>query len=161
MLGHITRAHTHCSALLCFESCILLHNSDSILIQVRTLCIFLKPFRGGLAGVFWITVLLQNPSALQQQMDRHSPSGFFSRLHNSGFHSPQQASDVLKQHVTATDHRTTTTNTTILYWWYDVTFLNCCIIYRAVFVSSPLGIFPKVLEITLGVDVGSFDLFDE
>ena len=45
-------------------------------IQVRTLTrplqslhlVFLKAFRGGLAGVFWIIFLLQNPSVLQLEV---------------------------------------------------------------------------------------------
>ncbi|KAK3537702.1 hypothetical protein QTP70_017833 [Hemibagrus guttatus] len=45
-------------------------------IEVRTLTrplqslhfVFLQPFRGGLAGVFWIIVLLQNPSSLQLEV---------------------------------------------------------------------------------------------
>ncbi len=45
-------------------------------IQVRTLTrplqslhfVFLQPFRGGFAGVFWIIVLLRNPSSLQLEV---------------------------------------------------------------------------------------------
>uniref|UniRef100_A0A8C1C4I6 Protein kinase, AMP-activated, gamma 2 non-catalytic subunit b n=2 Tax=Cyprininae TaxID=2743694 RepID=A0A8C1C4I6_CYPCA len=50
-------------------------------IQIRTLTrplqslhfVFLQPFRGGLAGVFWIIVLLQNPSSLQLEVTNRWP----------------------------------------------------------------------------------------
>lgn len=50
-------------------------------IQVRTLIrplqrlhfTLLKPFRGGIAGVFWVTVLLQNLSALQLEVTNRWP----------------------------------------------------------------------------------------
>ncbi len=73
-------------------------------IQVRTLTrplqslhfVFLQPFRGGFAGVFWIIVLLQNPSSLQleghEQMAGHCPSGFFGRQQNSWFHYHSKSS---------------------------------------------------------------------
>ncbi len=42
--------------------------------------VFLEPFRGGLAGVFGIIVLLHNPSVLELDVHKltagHSPSGF-------------------------------------------------------------------------------------
>ncbi len=50
-------------------------------IQVRTLTrplqslhfVFLQPFRGGFAGVFWIIVLLQNTSSLQLEVTNRWP----------------------------------------------------------------------------------------
>ena len=35
--------------------------------------VFLQPFRGGLAGVFWIIALLQNPSSLQLEVMNRWP----------------------------------------------------------------------------------------
>ncbi len=55
-------------------------------IQVRTLTrplqslhfVFLQPFRGGFAGVFWIIVLLQNPSSLQLEVTNRWPVPFIT-----------------------------------------------------------------------------------
>ncbi len=78
-------------------------------IQVRTLTrplqslhfVFLQPFRGGFAGVFWIIVLLQKTKFASawghEQMAGHCPSGFFGRQQNSWFHLSQQVFQVLKQ----------------------------------------------------------------
>ncbi len=78
-------------------------------IQVRTLTrplqslhfVFLQPFRGGFAGVFWIIVLLQNPSSLQLEVMNRWPDivlqDFFGRQQNSWFHLSQQVFQVLKQ----------------------------------------------------------------
>lgn len=68
-------------------------------IQVKTLTrplqslhfVFLKPFRSGLAGVFWIVVLLQNP--LQLEVTNRWPDIVLqdflvgSRIHDSIYHS--------------------------------------------------------------------------
>ncbi len=78
-------------------------------IQVRTLTrplqsfhfVFLQSFRGGFAGVFWIIVLLQNPSSLQLEVTNRWPDivlqDFFGRQQNSWFHLSQQVFQVLKQ----------------------------------------------------------------
>ncbi|KAI3365019.1 hypothetical protein L3Q82_010070, partial [Scortum barcoo] len=57
------------------------------------------PFRGGLAGVFWIIVLLQNPSSFQLEIDGWTFSFriFGGRQQNSWFHLSQQVFQVLKQ----------------------------------------------------------------
>ncbi len=104
-------------------------------IQVRTLTrplqslhfVFLQPFRGGFAGVFWIIVLLQNPSSLQLEVTNRWPDIVLqdflvdSRIHGSIYHSKSSRSWSSK---TAPDHHTTTT---IFYCWYDVLFLKCCV----------------------------------
>ncbi len=106
-------------------------------IQVRTLTrplqslhfVFLQPFRGGFAGVFWIIVLLQNPSSLQLEVTNRWPDIVLqdflvdSRIHGSIYHSKSSRSWSSK---TAPDHHTTTT---IFYCWYDVLFLKCCYFY--------------------------------
>ncbi len=79
-------------------------HSISMGIQVRTLTrplqslhfVFLQPFIGGFAGVFWIIVLLQNPVrfSLRSQADGRT---FFGRHQNSWFHLSQQVFQVLKQ----------------------------------------------------------------
>ncbi len=75
-------------------------------IQVRTLTrpllrlhfVFLKPFRGGFAGVFWIIVLLQNPSSLQLEVTNRWPDIvlqdflLYSRIHGSIYHSKSSRS---------------------------------------------------------------------
>ncbi len=104
-------------------------------IQVRTLTrplqslhfVFLQPFRGGFAGVFWIIVLLQNSSSLQLEVTNRWPT-FFRILvdsMNSWFHLSQQVFQVLSS-KTAPDHHTITT---IFYCWYDVHFLKCCVTF--------------------------------
>ncbi len=75
-------------------------------IQVRTLTrplqslhfVFLQPFRGGFAGVFWIIVLLQNPSSLQLEVTNRWPDIVLqdflvdSRIHGSIYHSKSSRS---------------------------------------------------------------------
>ncbi len=106
-------------------------------IQVRTLTrplqslhfVFLEPFRGGFAGVFWIIVLLQNPSSLQLEVTNRWADIVLqdflvdSRIHGSIYHSKSSRSWSSK---TAPDHHTTTT---IFYCWYDVLFLKCCVTF--------------------------------
>ena len=125
-------------------------------IQVRTLTrplkslpfVFLQPFRGGLAGVFWIIVLLQNPSSL------HWPDillqDFFGRQQNSWNQLPQQVFQVLKQQNSLRPSHYH--HHILLLVWCCVTFMpdvightsskkfNFCLI-------SPQSIFPKVLGI--------------
>ncbi len=134
-------------------------------IQVRTLTrplqslhfVFLQPFRGGFAGVFWIIVLLQNPSSLQLEVTNRWPDNVLqdflvdSRIHGSIYHSKSSRSWSSK---TAPDHHTTTT---IFYCWYDVLFLKCCVTFTPdemghtpskkfnFCLVSPQSIFPKVL----------------
>ncbi len=105
-------------------------------IQVRTLTrplqslhfVFLQPFRGGFAGVFWIIVLLQNPSSLQLEVTNRWPDIVLqdflvdSRIHGSIYHSKSSRSWSSK---TAPDHHTTTT----FHCWYDVLFLKCCVTF--------------------------------
>ncbi len=136
-------------------------------IQVRTLTrplqslhfVFLQPFRGGFAGVFWIIVLLQNPSSLQLEVTNRWPDIVLqdflvdSRIHGSIYHSKSSRSWISK---TAPDHHTTTT---IFYRWYDVLFLKCCVTFTPDVMGhtpskkfnfclvSPQSIFPKVLGI--------------
>ncbi len=136
-------------------------------IQVRTLTrplqslhfVFLLPFRGGFAGVFWIIVLLQNPSSLQLEVTNRWPDIVLqvflvdSRIHGSIYHSKSSRSWSSK---TAPDHHTTTT---IFYCWYDVLFLKCCVTFTPDVMGhtpskkfnfclvSPQSIFPKVLGI--------------
>jgi len=106
-------------------------------IRVRTLTrplqslhfVFLQPFRGGLAGVFRIIVLLQNPSLFQLEVRNRWPDILLqdflvdSRIHGSIAHSKSSRSWSSK---TAPDHHTTTT---IFYCWYDVLFLKCGVIF--------------------------------
>ncbi len=106
-------------------------------IQVRTLTrplqslhfVFLQPFRGGFAGVFWIIVLLQNPSSLQLEVTNRWPDIVLqdflvdSRIHGSIYHSKSSRSWSSK---TDPDHHTTTT---IFYCWSDVLFLKCCVTF--------------------------------
>ncbi len=136
-------------------------------IQVRTLnrplqslhFVFLQPFRGGFAGVFWIIILLQNPSSLQLEVTNRWPDIVLqdflvdSRIHGSIYHSKSSRSWSSK---TAPDHYTTTT---IFYCWYDVLFLKCCVTFTPDVMGhtpskklnfclvSPQSIFPKVLGI--------------
>ncbi len=136
-------------------------------IQVRTLTrplqslhfVFLQPFRGGFAGVFWIIVLLQNPSSLQLEVTNRWPDivlqNFLvdSRIHGSIYHSKSSRSWSSK---TAPDHHATTN---IFYCWYDVLFLKCCVTFTPDVMGhtpskkfnfclvSPQSIFPKVLGI--------------
>ncbi len=136
-------------------------------IQVRTLTrplqslhfVFLQPFRGGFAGVFWIIVLLQNPSSLQLEVTNRWPDIVLqdflvdSRIHGSIYHRKSSRSWSSK---TAPDHHTTTT---IFYCWYDVLFLKCCVTFTPDVMGhtpskklnfcfvSPQSIFPKVLGI--------------
>lgn len=75
-------------------------------IQVRTLTkplqslhfVFPQSSRGGLAGVFWIIVLLQNPSLLQLEVTNrlagHSSLGVLGRQQNSWL---KQVFQVLEQ----------------------------------------------------------------
>ncbi|KAE8601208.1 hypothetical protein XENTR_v10013587 [Xenopus tropicalis] len=70
-------------------------------IQVRTLTrplqslhfVFLQPFRGGFAGVFWVIVLLQHPRSLQLELTNRWPDILLqnvlvdSRIHGSIYHS--------------------------------------------------------------------------
>ncbi len=77
-------------------------------IQVQTLTwplqnlnfVFLEPFRGGLAGVFGIIVLLHNPSALELEVTNWRPDillqDFLIRVQNSWFHQLWQVTQVLK-----------------------------------------------------------------
>ncbi len=95
-------------------------------IQVRTLTrplqslhfVFLQPFRGGFAGVFWIIVLLQNPNSLQLEVTNRWPDivhqDFLvdSRIHGSIYHSKSSRSWSSK---TAPDHHTTTTIFTFMH----------------------------------------------
>lgn len=104
-------------------------------IQVRTLTRplpnlhlgFFKPFWGGLAGVFWIIVLLQNPSALQ--VTNWWPDILLqdflveSRIHGSI--NPSKSSRSWSSKA-APDHHI---NTTIFDCWYDVLFLKCCVTF--------------------------------
>ncbi len=99
-------------------------------IQVRTLTrplqslhfVFLQPFRGGFAGVFWIIVLLQYTSSLQLEVTNRWPDIVLqdflvdSRIHGSIYRSKSSRSWSSK---TAPDHHTTST---IFYCWYDVSF---------------------------------------
>ncbi len=121
--------------------------------------VFLQPFRGGFAGVFWIIVLLQNPSSLQLAVTNRWPDIVLqdflvdSRIHGSIYHSKSSRSWSSK---TAPDHHTTTT---IFYCWYDVLFLKCCVTFTPdvmghtpskkfnFWLVSPQSIFPKVLGI--------------
>ncbi len=79
--------------------------------------------------VFWIIVLLQNPSSLQLGVTNRWPDIVLqdflvdSRIHGSIYHSKSSRSWSSK---TAPDHHTTTT---IFYCWYDVLFLKCCYFY--------------------------------
>lgn len=68
-------------------------------IQVRTLTRPLrKPFRGGLAGVFWIIVLLQIPSMLQLEVTNRWQDILLqevlvgSRIHGSSYHNKSSRS---------------------------------------------------------------------
>ncbi len=136
-------------------------------IQVRTLTrplqslhfVFLQPFRGGFAGVFWIIVLLQNPSSLQLEVTNRWPDIVLQdfliecRIHGSIYHSKSSRSWSCK---TDPDHHTTST---IFYCWYDVLFLKCCVTFTPDVMGhtpskkfnfclvSPQSIFPKVLGI--------------
>ena len=111
-------------------------------IQVRTLTrplqslhlVFLQPFSGGLAGVLWITVLLQNPRSLQLKVMNRWPDILLqdflvdSRIHGSIYciikSSRKQQNSPRPSH----------------YCCY-VLFLKCgCL-------DSPQSIFPKVLGI--------------
>ncbi len=106
-------------------------------IQLRTLTrllqslhlVFLQPFRGGFAGVFWIIVLLQNPSSLQLEVTNRGPDIVLqdflvgNRIHGFIYHSKSSRSWSSK---TAPDHHTTTT---IFYCRYDVLFLKCCVTF--------------------------------
>ena len=85
-------------------------------IQVRTLTrplqslhfVLLQPFRGGLAGVFWIIVLLQNPSSLQLEVTNRWLDILFqeflvdSRIHGSIYHSSLPGPEAAKQPQTIT-----------------------------------------------------------
>jgi len=116
-------------------------------IQVRTLTspfqslnfVFLQPFRGGLAGVFWIIVLLQNPSSLQLEVTNRWPDILLqdflvnSKIHGSIYHSKSSRSWSSK---TAPDHHTPTT---IFYCWYDVLFLK----YGVTFTPDVMGHTPS------------------
>ncbi len=134
-------------------------------IQVRTLTrplqslhfVFLQPFRGGFAGVFWIIVLLQNPSSLQLEVTNRWPDIVLqdflvdSRIHGSIYHSKSSRSWSSK---TAPDHYTTIT---IFYCWHDVLFLKFCVTFTPDVMGhtpskkfnfclvSPQSTFPKVL----------------
>lgn len=87
-------------------------------------CIFLKPFGGGLGGVLWITVLLQNQSVLQfEVLNRRQDillQGFIvvSRIHGSIHPSRSSRSWSCK---TAPDHHSTTP---MFYCRYDVPSLK-------------------------------------
>ncbi len=85
-------------------------------IQVRTLTrplqslhfVFLQPFRGGFAGVFWIIVLLQNPSSLQLEVTNRWPDIVLqdflvdSRIHGSIFTASLPGPEGAKQPQTIT-----------------------------------------------------------
>lgn len=68
------------------------HNENMVIIPHMVLlqtCFFFKfmfTFRGRHAGVFWIIVMLYNPSALQEVMVRSFSSGVFGREQNLWFH---------------------------------------------------------------------------
>ncbi len=90
---------------------------------------FYQPFRGWFAGVFWIIVLLQNPSSLQLEVTNRWPDIVLqdflvdSRIHGSIYHSKSSRSWSSK---TAPDHHTTTI---IFYCWYENLFLKCCVTF--------------------------------
>ncbi len=134
-------------------------------IQVRTLTrplqslhfVFLQPFRGGFAGVFWIIVLLQKFASAwgHEQMAGHCPSGFFGRQQNSWFHLSQQVFQVLKQQNSPRPshyHH----HILLLVW---CSFSECCVTFTPDVMGhtpskkfnfclvSPQSIFPKVLGI--------------
>ncbi len=102
-------------------------------IQVRTLTrplqslhfVFLQPFRGGFAGVFWIRTQVRFSLEVTNRWPDIVLQDFLvdSRIHGSIYHSKSSRSWSSK---TAPDHHTTTT---IFYCWYDVLFLKCCVTF--------------------------------
>ncbi len=115
--------------------------------------VFLQPFRGGFADVFWIIVLLQNPSLLQLEVMNRWPDIVLQE--NSWFHLSQQVFQVLKQQNSP---RPSHYHHHILLL-YDVLFLKRCVTFTPDVMGrtpskkfnfclvSPQSIFPKVLGI--------------
>ncbi len=89
--------------------------------------VFLEPFRGGLAGVFQIIVLLHNPSALELEVTNWWPDILLQdfliecRIHVSINYGKSSRSWSCKA---APDHYTTTT---MFDCWYDDLFMKCCV----------------------------------
>ncbi len=89
--------------------------------------VFLEPFRGGLAGVFGIIVLLHNTSALELEVTNWWPDILLQdfliecRIHGSINYGKSSRSWSCKA---APDHHTTTT---MFDCWYDVLFMKCCV----------------------------------
>ncbi len=117
--------------------------------------VFLEPFRGELAGVFRIIVLLHNLSALELEVTNWRLDILLQdlliecRIHGSINYGKSSRSSSCKA---APDHRTTTT------CWYDVHFMKSCAGYmpditghtpskKFNFCLSPQNICPKVLGI--------------
>ncbi|XP_062338822.1 importin-8 isoform X3 [Osmerus eperlanus] len=64
-----------------------------------------EPFRGGLVGVFWIIVLLQNPSSLQLEVTNRWPDILLQDfLVDSRINLSQQVFQVLKQQNSPSSH---------------------------------------------------------
>ncbi len=121
--------------------------------------VFLEPFRGGLAGVFGIIVLLHNPSALELEVTNWWLDILLHdfliecRIHGSINYGKSSSSWSCKA---APDHHTTTT---MFDCWYDALFMKCCVGFMPDVTGhirskkfnfcliSPQNICPKVLGI--------------
>ncbi len=130
---------------------------------------FVQPFRGGLAGVFGIIVLLHNPSALELEVTNWWPDILLQdfliecRIHGSINYGKSSRSWSCKA---APDHHTTTT----FDCWYDVLFMKCCVGFTPDVTGhtsskkfnfcciSPQNIWPKFLGI---FKICSWQMWDE
>ncbi len=90
--------------------------------------VFLEPFRGGLAGLLGIIVLLHNPSALELEVTNWRPDILLQdfpiegRIHGSINYGMSTSSWSCKA---APEHHTTTTMFDCC--WYDVLFMKSCV----------------------------------
>ncbi len=87
--------------------------------------VFLETFRGGLAGVFRIIVLLHNPRVLEVTIWRLDIllRDFLIECRIHGYINYDKWSRSWSCKA-APDHHTTTT---MFDWWYDVLFMKCCV----------------------------------